>query len=189
MVSVIPQYNAIRAQLPLDQLETLATRPEVRSIRPAEQFMNNMINMSEGVVAHQADTAGTTFSVNGSGITVGVLSDGVDSLAALQASSDLPPTVTVLAGQAGAGSEGTAMLEIVHDLAPGATLMFATAIGGQSVFAQNILDLRTAGADIIVDDVFYFAEATFQDGIVADAVNQVTAGGAFFFSSAETRAT
>src|SRR5262249_49153700 len=150
---------------------------------------------SEGDVAHQADLARTTYGINGSGVRIGVMSDGVDSLAALQGAGDLP-SVTVLSGQAGKGDEGSAMLEIVFDLAPGAQLFFATAGGGSASFAQNIRDLRTAGCDIIVDDFSYFAESPFQDGqtgsvssntnggIIAQAVNDVTAAGALYFSSA-----
>src|SRR5262249_21784212 len=75
-------------------------------------------------------------------------------------------------------------------------LFFATAFGGITSFAQNIRDLRTAGCDIIVDDVFYFVETPFQDGqapgvvsntnggVVIQAVNDVTASGAMYFSSA-----
>jgi len=51
-------------------------------------------------------------------------------------------------------------------------------------FAQNILDLRAAGCDIIVDDVQYYIESPFQDGLIAQAVNSVTASGALYFSSA-----
>src|SRR5262249_33206270 len=40
------------------------------------------------------------------------------------------------------------------------------------------------GCDIIVDDVTYFNEGVFQDGPIARAVNDVTASGALFFSSA-----
>lgn len=76
------------------------------------------------------------------------------------------------------------MLEIIHDLAPGAQLYFATAFVSWAGFAQNILDLRAAGCDIIVDDVEYFNESPFQDGIIAQAVNSVTADGALYFSSA-----
>jgi hypothetical protein len=105
-----------------------------------------------------------------------VLSDGVDSLAAIQASGDLP-AVDVLPGQAGSGDEGTAMLEIVHDLAPGAALGFATAFTSLTQFAQNILDLRADGCDILVDDVLYL-ESPARTAPSA-AVNQVTAAGAF----------
>ena len=123
---------------------------------------------------------------------VGVLSDGVDSLAARQASGDLPPAcpqagacVQVVSARAGDGDEGTAMLEIVHDLAPGAKLYFATAVDGDASFAANILALKnTYGCDIIVDDITYFDEGAFQDGVIAQAVNTVTAAGALFFSSA-----
>jgi hypothetical protein len=138
---------------------------------------------SEGDVTHRADAARTFFGVNGSGVKIGVLSDGVNSLAAQQGLGELP-AVTVLPGQAGSGNEGTAMLEIIYDLAPGAQLYFATAFTSQASFAQNILDLRTAGCDIIVDDVAYFREAVFQDDNVALSVNTVTAAGALYFSSA-----
>ena len=37
---------------------------------------------------------------------------------------------------------------------------------------------------VMVDDVGYYAEAVFQDGIVAAAVNQVTAAGVLYFSAA-----
>jgi len=135
-----------------------------------------------GVKAHQADVV-QGFGFNGNGIKVGVLSDGVDPLATLQASSDLP-AVTVLPGQAGSGAEGTAMLEIVFDMAPQAQLFFATGGPTQAQFAANILALRAAGCDIIVDDITFFAEGAFQDGTVAQAVNSVVAAGALYFSSA-----
>ena len=91
-----------------------------------------------------------------------------------------------MSGQSGVpgSGEGTAMLEIVHDLAPNAQLYFATAFNGVASFAQNILDLRSSGCDIIVDDVYYFNESPFQDATIAQAVNSVTADGALYFSSA-----
>src|SRR5262249_4850619 len=71
---------------------------------------------SEGDVTHRANIARGTFHIDGTGTKIGVMSNGVDGLAQSQALGDLG-TVTVLPGQSGTGAEGTAMLEIVHDLA------------------------------------------------------------------------
>jgi hypothetical protein len=185
VVSSFAQYRAIRARMPLEQLETLARLPHVHAIRPEEKAMTHVVNVSQGDVAHRANVARARFGVDGTDVRICALSDSVDFLAQVQATGDLP-AVTVLAGQAGTGrGEGTAMLEIVHDLAPGATLGFATANGGQAQFAQNIVDLRNIlGCHVIVDDVFYLAEPVFQDGIIAQAVNTVVDSGALYFSSA-----
>jgi subtilisin-like proprotein convertase family protein len=148
---------------------------------------------SQGDVAHRSAVFRGLTGITGAGVKIGVLSDGVSHLATSQASGDLGP-VTVLPGQTGSGDEGTAMLELIHDMAPGAQLYFATAFTGLTQFAQNIRDLRTAGCDIIVDDVFYFVESPFQDGqtvttntngaVVIQAVKDVAAAGALYFSSA-----
>ena len=139
---------------------------------------------SEGDRTHAADTARQTSRVTGVGTKLCALSDGVASLAASQAAGELP-AVDVLPGQAGSGDEGTAMLQIMHDLAPGAELGFATAFMSAASFADNIRKLRfDADCDVIVDDILYYNEAAFQDGPIAQAVNAVTADGALFFSSA-----
>ena len=92
--------------------------------------------------------------------------------------------VQVLDDGNGQADEGRAMTQIVHDIAPGAYLAFATAFIGEVAFADNIQALATAGADVIADDIIYFAEPYFQDGIVANAVNDVTAQGVAYFSMA-----
>ncbi len=150
---------------------------------------------SQGDATHKANVARSAYGVSGAGVKVGVLSDGIAGLAASQALGDLG-AVTVLAGQAGPanGAEGTAMLEIIHDLAPDAQLYFASAFISIGSFADNIRALRAAGCDIIVDDVAYYVESPFQDGqtytsptnggIVAQAVKDVVASGALYFSSA-----
>jgi hypothetical protein len=191
VISSFPQYDAIRAQMPAAALEDLAATPDVSFIKPAEMPIFNKTNTSEGDITHRADLARTMFGINGSGVKVGVLSDSSESLATLQASGDLPPACpatpcsSVLAGQASTGtSEGTAMMEIVFDLAPGASIEFATGNGGQAQFATNIAALGAAGARVIVDDLTYFAEPVFQDGIVAQAVNTFVASGGFYLSSA-----
>lgn len=144
---------------------------------------------SEGDVAHTANTARSNFSVTGSGIKIGVISDSVRFLADSQVRGELPG-VTILSNRSGIdggdfdSGEGTAMLEIIHDLAPGAQLFFSTGKDSPAAFAQNILDLQAAGCQIIVDDLEYFIESPFYDAVVAQAVNTVTSAGVLYFSSA-----
>jgi len=182
VVDTEPDLRSVRARVPLEALESLAGRVEVQSLRPADQAFTRVV--SEGDVAHRADSVRAQYAVDGTGVSIGVLSDGVDSLVALEGSGELPPAVTVLSGQAGSGNEGAAMLQIVHDLAPGAQLLFATAFNGQASFANNIRSLRQAGANIIVDDVGYFAEAALQDDQIAQAIEDVVASGALYFTAA-----
>jgi uncharacterized repeat protein (TIGR01451 family) len=206
-INVIADYGAITARMPIVALLELAKRADVGFIDlfdpgtgpyipPPEEMQQRLALLpaplpqigsatSQGVVAHAADKVHNT-GINGTGVKVCVLSDGVNSLAARQASGDLPVTVDVVAGQAGNGDEGTAMLEIIHDMAPGAALGFATALGGSAQLATNIQTLRNPPhkCDIIVDDWTYFLESPFQEGDAAQAVTSVTADGALYFSDA-----
>ena len=183
-----PDYHAIRAILPLDQVEPLAGRSEIKFIRPAVGATTNTGTVNaEGDVAHGSNLA-RLYGAAGYGIKVAVLSDSLDdghsALAHSRATGNIGP-VTILPGQAGSGeAEGLAMLEIVHDLAPSAPLYFATGFGGPASFAQNIRNLAAAGCKIIIDDVTNFGESPFQDGPIAQAVNDVSAQGVLFFSSA-----
>jgi Subtilase family len=180
--------TSARASLPLGSLESVAALDDVTSIMSAAQATTNVGALtSQGYVSHAANTAISTTGVNGAGATVGVLSDSASAgcISARIAAGDLPADTVVLPGQEGSGGdEGCAMMEIVHDIAPGAKLMFATAFNGVPSFAGNILALQAAGANVIVDDVTYFNEGAFQDGPIAQAVNQATANGAIYFSSA-----
>ena len=211
VVNSVPKYRAIRARLPLHALEPLAMLEAVQFIRPAEEpvtrqlleqsapdravVATSKVDTTEGDVAHQANVARQTHTVDGTGIGVGVISDGVDMLAAQQATGDVPGQVTILPGQEGGafnlscgrrskGKEGTAIFEIVHDLAPGAELFFATGGGGSAQMAQNIEDLCAAGADVIVDDIGYLLAPPFQDGVIAQAVSTAVANGCYYFSAA-----
>jgi len=187
IVASTRRFHNVSAQLPLDSLENVADLPEVASIKkaiPPRLWTGSVL--SQGYTTHAVAQARSMFGMDGTGIKVGVLSDSVDYLANSQASGNLPNDVTVLPGQSGVPGtgEGTAMLEIVNDLAPGAKLFFATADPDEATFAQNILNLRSNGCNVIVDDVQYPYEPPFQDGVVAQAVNEVTDDGALYFSSA-----
>ncbi|MEX2106248.1 MAG: S8 family serine peptidase [Solirubrobacterales bacterium] len=155
---------------------------------------------SEGDTQLEAADARASWGVDGTGVTVGILSDSFDRDAGAAthaagdvASGDLPgpgspcgstTPVGILEDPVFAADEGRAMAQIVHDLAPGAAIDFATAFGSETQFAANIRALAATGSDVIVDDVFWFAEPIFQDGPVAVAANDVAAAGASYFSAA-----
>jgi hypothetical protein len=183
------RWGTIRAAIPLQSMEAVAAHPDVNRISSRVWAHTNVGSLtSQGYVAHRAKQVVEVSGVTGAGVNVGVLSDSASAaeIAALKASGDLPPTAHALPGQDGApgSDEGTAMMEIVYDMAPGSTPIFATAFISDASFADNIIALQGAGCKVIVDDVTYFEEPVFQDGIIAQAVNQVVAAGSTYFSSA-----
>jgi len=185
VVNAFPEYQAVRATLPLLAVERIAGRGEVRQVRMADPGHSNAGPDISGDIAHQVMPVRQTLHYDGSGVKIGVLSDGVNSLGSEQAAHRLPALVNVLPGQAGNGDEGTALLEIIYTLAPGATLYYATAQGGQAAMANNVVALANAGCNIIIDDWTYFAEGVFEDDLIARKVNQVAAAGVFYFSDAQ----
>ena len=80
--------------------------------------------------------------------------------------------------------EGRGILQIVHSVAPGAQLAFYTGAESEADFATGIVQLQKAGANIIADDIGYPDEPFFQDGLLAQAVDQVAAAGVAYFSAA-----
>ncbi|MDX2150352.1 MAG: DVUA0089 family protein [Bryobacteraceae bacterium] len=191
ITGVFPYYRggAISAYAPLDAIVALAGEARVASIAATSRPQRAAGSVtSQGRAAHRVDLAPFT----GAGITVAVLSDSFNTCTsnfcqgvtaeADVATGDLPndaqgPGLKALLDdldQPGTVDEGRAMAQIVHDLAPQAKLCFATAFKGQASFAANILALRedpACRADIIVDDVYYYTEPFFSDGMIAQAVD------------------
>ncbi|MFQ5569380.1 MAG: S8 family serine peptidase, partial [Rhodothermales bacterium] len=175
--------------LPIEAIDDLAGLSSLRLIRPSGAMTNRVgLTTSQGDASMHTDDVRNFFGIDGTGTTVGVLSDSYDFLggaAADIASGDLPAAGVNVLDDDCCSDEGRAMLQLVHDVVPGADLAFHTAFNGQADFADGIVELATvAGADVVVDDVFYFAEPFFQDGIIAQAVDQVSAMGVPYFSSA-----
>ena len=226
--------NDVGGWLPVRAIEAAAARAEVASVRAS-------LSRARAPVATQGDFAQDSAalrslepSLNGSGVTVGVLSvsydcysvyaanqgqivggvpdpppsgttgyafNGFTADAATDASTGaLPAGVTVLEEAGGGGSgcitqfgypyqlpftdEGRAMLQIVHAVAPSAGLAFYTADNNEADFANGIQALANAGARVVTDDVGYFDEPFFQDGILAQAIDTVASQGVAYFSAA-----
>ncbi|HET7118358.1 MAG TPA: hypothetical protein VFI29_17815, partial [Hanamia sp.] len=156
-----------------------------------------------GIVTSQGDTVIQSYLVRGGygltgeGIKVGVISNSYNTLGGAQTdvlngdlpgigNPDNPNPVEVLKeypfGQQ--SDEGRAMLQIVHDVAPGAKLAFRTGFINASDFAQGIKELQQDSCNVIVDDVTYITEPFYQDGVVAQAVDSAAAKGVAYFSAA-----
>lgn len=144
-------------------------------------------------------TGDTRRFINGEGIKVGVMSNSFDTKTdpPNQANDDvlkwdLPGTGIKADGSTKpnpyndtdiinlkdypygeASDEGRAMMQIIHDIAPGADLYFRTGVLGAVDMSNGIDELVNAGCDVIVDDITYISQPFYEDGTLAQKVNEV----------------
>ncbi len=192
----------ITGKFPIANLLILNTQPGfIKYARPLYFPLNNIgIVQTQGDSSIQSNFVRKGYNLTGQGVKVGVLSDSYNTLPGNYAgidiaNGDLPGTgnpynhltpVQVL-GEYPFGQsvdEGRAMLEIVHDIVPDASLAFRTGFTTPGDFAVGIGQLKAAGCDVIVDDITFITEPYFKDGVVAQAVDNAVAGGASYFSAA-----
>ncbi|HVW71408.1 MAG TPA: S8 family serine peptidase [Steroidobacteraceae bacterium] len=202
MLDAVSHDYAVTGRVPVTALTDIAGTSGLRFVKPVLATTRAGLTMTQGDRSMRSDVARSQFGVDGTGVRVGVLSDSFDCAPGPFASGqnftragqdavngDLPLGVRVLADlhsvpDGECTDEGRAMMQIIHDVAPGAALSFNTAFSGEEDFAAGILALANDGAKVIVDDVEYFDEPMFEDGVVADAVDQVVARGVAYFSAA-----
>ena len=196
--------NVVSGRLPISAIKDAAGLSSLRGMKLSYARTSVGSVGSEADTAHAANTARLNTGTDGSGQKVCALSDSYDTAGTSPSASDdvnsgdLPGqgnpegrTTPVDVRQEYDGSdpeptdEGRAMLQLIHDIAPGATLGFHTAFGGIANFVSGIQDLAGSGCTIIVDDVRYFAEPFYQDGPVSNAVDDVVSNSEVaYFSSA-----
>lgn len=196
-VAVRPSQLRALAALPGARSVHEVLTPETRAACPGGAVV------SEGDAQLLAAAAREDFGVDGSGVEVGILSDSFDrdpgavtDQDADVAAGDLPgagnpcgrtapvDVLDDLLAPSRASDEGRGMAQIVHDLAPGASISFASAFGSEASFAANIRSLADDGAGVLVDDVAWFEEPFFQDGPIAVAIGDVTAAGVAYLTAA-----
>jgi hypothetical protein len=224
LVNVSSRYQTVTAAVRPADLRGVGALPRVTGVKEVlaplvfASCPSGKV-VSEGDQQLHAAEARSALGVDGTGVTVGILSDSFDQATeaadgsgpiATHAkedveSGDLPgfgnpcgdtTPVNVLEGfvpqEPGEEpfDEGRGMSQIVHDLAPGAKLAFASAFNGLLPFAENIewlaapVGIGGAGAKVIADDVAYLDEPFFQEGPVGIAARHVTEHGADYFSAA-----
>ena len=206
----------VQARVPVSRLQSVAQLSVVDAIRlPTYARRRIGAVTTEGDAILHTDTV-RGLALDGTGVRVGVLSDGLKGVFATgctscagvangpMATGDLPttagsrnaagvltstvggivgrsfqangdleglPPATPACGFAGAGAEGTALLEIVHDLAPGAKLSFANA-DTDLAFTQAV-NFLAASNDVVLDDLGFFGEP--YDGTSAVSSNTAAA--------------
>ena len=182
-------WNVVQAWVPISSLDQIAALDAVQEITPPDYAVTKTGSInSDGDAIHRADLVRAFSGLTGAGVKVGVISDGVDSRTTSRGRGDLPGNIEINPDLEGEGDEGTALLEIVHDLAPDARLAFSGA-GTSLQMVEAILWLANdafggEGADVIVDDQGYYLQPYYEDGYVALAAADAVAGGAVFVSAA-----
>jgi hypothetical protein len=193
----------------------LGTKPEMNkrgtNIEPGDTLPLLGTAFDQGVYQHRVDqinkfyNPSARFDFEGTGMSVGFISDSIGNIATDVANFDLPGAgdnpintqpVVILQDLPGT-DEGRGMGQIIYKMAPKARIAFATANGGEVNFANNIRALAALPgyeyppdvqkgfkADTICDDVGYSDEPFFQDGLIGQAVDDVYNAGVSYFSSA-----
>lgn len=215
---VLTTVPTVQGMLPIQMIHGVAALPFVRYIRlPDYGFKSTGSVNSQGDQILQAMQARQQFGVDGTGVKVGVISDGIGGVFATGCTScgattatpspitlaDLPSAtgtrnasgvLTSVSGgiiaqsfpasspnleppaadtASGFAAEGTAMLEIVHDLAPGAQLYFANPADGTSLSFEQAVNYLAANTDVVVDDLSFLGQLPY-DGTSAVSTNTST---------------
>jgi len=170
----------LQTRVPLESLDSVAALPGVRYVSsPRYAVADAGWTMTEGDAILGADRVRDRYGVDGRGIRVGVISDGIYGIATAVQQGELPQATFVRTGAkltrssggltavsfrsdqdleaglgSGRGSEGVAMLEIIHDLAPAAELWFANF--STDLEFNAAVDFMAANVDILVDDISFF---------------------------------
>ena len=199
-----PDQNLIQASVPLRNLSQVADLEYVTAVTaPIRGHTNVGSKLTEGDSLLSFAALRGAQGVNGSGVIVGVISDGIAGLADAIASGDLPATTFnrdgggkllstsggVIAtsfradgdlegglGSSATGAEGTAILEIIHDIAPGAQLRFANFNTSLEFIAA--VDFLAANSDVVIDDISFYGAPYDQTSSIstntADELNRLT---------------
>ena len=182
VVHEIKTFRRYDGWLPIKAINELAKLDFISFVRAIGKPIHNIVT-TEGDIFHRALDVRNSYGFTGSGIKIGIIAEGVWHLNDVIAAGELPSSIQVL--NAGIeNAEGTAMLEIVHDLAPEAELYFASSGTSEADIVNSIDILEQAGCVIICDDIVNTHEPSFMDGQIALRITQFANNGGIYISAA-----
>ncbi len=185
----LPNTGLVSASVPYDKLDAVASLGWVTALRPTLRPQVDVGPVTtEGLTLHKADQAQAA-GLTGKGQKIGAISGDVDHLADSVARGELPPDVQVLRQADYTDDEGTAMLEIIHDMAPGAKLAYASTRNSNAEYVEAFHVLAAAGVTMIAEDIALDDEPVFQQGIGAATAEELAKHGIWVSSSAGNLAT
>jgi PT repeat/Subtilase family len=204
-------HTSCSISVSIKQLAMVAELDDVKLIQYSEP-MSHMIQETQmperqrnlvgavntlGDTAIFANRARAKYSVNGSGILIGILGDSFNCYGGYAndtRTGDLPLNVTELTifnvtqcAQISLGvpiDQSRAVMQIIYDVAPGTRFAFKSSAGGFAAMAAGFLELAAIGCDIIVPLGYYTSEPFFQESIIGQAAAQVAAQGVSLFQGA-----
>lgn len=181
----LPSTGLVSASVPYDKLDAVAALGWVTALRPSLRPQVDVGPVTtEGLQLHKADKAQAR-GLTGKGQKIGAISGDVDHLAESVARGELPPDVQVVrTSDTYEDDEGTAMLEIIHDLAPGAKLAYASTRDTNAEYFEAFHELAAAGVTMIAEDIALDDEPVFQQGQGAAIAESLARHGVFVSSSA-----
>ena len=143
-----PEGPTIQAAVPLRYLQALELITSILAVTlPNYGFTNVGSAQSEGDTLLDFDDIRDAFGVDGSGVTVGVISDGIFGLADAIAAGDLPAT-GVTAGQEVTGDLDLTLGTLTVDTTDGTGTVLIDLGGGLSVEGDAALEVTTAGINV-----------------------------------------
>jgi len=192
--AVVDTYGSLlKAWLPRDRLLAIAELPEVGYVRlpylptPLGRLESEGVTVLGASLFHAKD-------ILGQGVRVAVIDVGFSSLTQAIQAGEIQPEAVVWkrdytgSGLESGGSHGTAVAQIVHNLAPSAELFLAR-IGDEVGLGRAVSDLLAEGVDIIVHAVGW-ANTEFGDGrgIVSGIARRAVQNGVLWVNAAGNHA-
>jgi len=181
----------VKVKIPLSQLSTLATQLSGVAFIRAPYTPYTLGTPGEGVGAIGAD-AYHAAGITGSGVKVAVIDLGFAGLSQAQARGDLPYSVVqndlTGTGLTSGTSHGTAVAEVIHDIAPDAQL-YLIKIADEVDLDQAVTYCLNNGIDIINHSLGWY-NTNFYDGTgtIADIARRATTGGILWVNAAGNEA-